>query len=312
MSIQFKTLIKLGLVAAFGAFTTSSLAVAQETPEKNKPTKQSPAPAKQPTFLRVHNDANGTPESLQVAIAKYKIASGPYAGATVDLIGAVHVGEKSYYQELNKRFTEYDAMLYELVADESANKPFEREERDGVNPIGALQTGMKDVLQLKFQLDEVDYSPANFVHADMSPSEFGSDMAKRGDGFVSMFARMMGAGLAVQSSKKSSNQQADMLAAMLTKDPIKVRRAMASQFESMEAQMAGIADKNGKSTLLTERNGKAFQVMERELKAGKKNIGVFYGAGHLLDMHARLIRDFQAEQVEVEWLDAWNLKEIKN
>ena len=35
---------------------------------------------------------------------------------TVDLIGAVHIGDIAYYDELNKQFTQYDALLYELVA----------------------------------------------------------------------------------------------------------------------------------------------------------------------------------------------------
>ena len=262
----------------------------------------------QASFLRIKKTDAGEPESLQVAIARYTFAGGEFNGAYVDLIGAVHVGTKEYYKELNKRFKSYDSMLYELVADPSANKPNKRAERGGFNPLGALQTGMKDVLKLKFQLDEVDYSPANFVHADISGEDFVEDMKQRGDSFIGMFARMMGAGLAAQNSKKGSTQQAELIAAVLAKDTIKLRRVMAEQFESMDSQMAGMADKNGKSTLLTERNTKAFQVMEKEIKAGKKKLAIFYGAGHLLDMHQRLLRDYKTTQTKLEWLDAWPLK----
>ena len=142
----------------------------------------------------------------------------------------------------------------------------------------------------------------------MSPEDFVEDMKLRGDGFVGMFARMMGAGLIAQNSKKGSSQQADMMAAFLAKDTIKLRRVMAEQFESMDSQMAGMADKNGKSTLLTERNTKAFNVMEKELKAGKRKLAIFYGAGHLLDMHQRLLRDYKTIQTKLEWIDAWPLK----
>ncbi len=38
----------------------------------------------------------------------------------VDLIGAVHVAHKEYFQDLNRRFRSYDALLYELVADPDA------------------------------------------------------------------------------------------------------------------------------------------------------------------------------------------------
>jgi hypothetical protein len=141
----------------------------------------------------------------------------------------------------------------------------------------------------------------------MSPEDFVEDMSRRGDSVVGMVARMWGAGLVAQNSKKGSTQQAEMLAAALSKDTFKLRRVMADQFESMDGQMAAMADKNGKSTLLTERNAKAFEVMDKELKAGKKKLAIFYGAAHLLDMHQRLVRDYKATQTKIEWLDAWPL-----
>lgn len=259
-----------------------------------------------PLFLRVDREGK-EPRALQVAIANYEIVSGPFQGAKVDLIGAVHVGTKQYYSDLNQRFRNYDSVLYELVADPEVNKPNQRAE-GGFNPISGLQTGMKEALELSFQLDEIDYSPANFVHADMSPGEFGEDMKKRKDGFIGMFARMMGAGMAVQASKKGQQQQAEMMAAMVSKDPIRLRRVMADQFESMEGQMAGLADKDGKSTLVTERNRKAFEVLQSELEGGKRKLAVFYGAAHLNDMHDRLLKDFQAKPISTDWVDAWPLR----
>jgi hypothetical protein len=305
---------QLPILATFvGLFCHVFFAPALQGQEKEAVSEQ--AGAKQDTesdqskisFLRVKKDGKGAPETLQVAIARYEFTEGANKGAYVDLIGAVHVGSQEYYDELNKRFKNYDALLYELVADPST-KPLPGAERGGFNPLGAMQTGMKDVLKLKFQLDEVDYTPSNFVHADMSPDDFQEDMKQRGDGFVAMFARAMGAGLAVQNSKKGSTQQAEMMAAMLAKDTFQLRRVMAEQFESMDSQMAGLADKNGKSTLLTERNTKAFKVMEQELANGKKRLAIFYGAGHLLDMHQRLLRDYKTKATDFEWLDAWALK----
>jgi len=315
MGLKMKTygLLKfLVIVTAVWTADLPKVAISQEktavlqNASKEDAAKDSEKPEKV-SFLRIKKTDKGEPESLQVAIARYTFEEGDSKGATVDLIGAVHVGSKEYYKELNKRFKSYDAMLYELVADPSANKPDKRAERGGFNPLGAMQTGMKDVLNLKFQLDEVDYSPANFVHADMSPEDFVEDMSRRGDSVVGMVARMWGAGLIAQNSKKGSTQQSEMLAAALSKDTFKLRRVMADQFESMDGQMAAMADKNGKSTLLTERNSKAFEVMERELKAGKKKLAIFYGAAHLLDMHQRLERDYKATQTKIEWLDAWPL-----
>ena len=41
-------------------------------------------------------------------------AAGP--PVTVDLIGAVHIGDVAYYAAAQRRFEQYDALLYELVA----------------------------------------------------------------------------------------------------------------------------------------------------------------------------------------------------
>ena len=307
-------------VLTTGALTTGALttgawtncALGQDSIETNlKETsgkeKKGKSEEKSPLFMRVSQTDAGQPQALECAVAKYKIASGPYAGAVVDLIGAVHVGEKSYYQRLNSMFKSYEAILYELVA-EATDKPQKSERRRGGNPISSIQTGMKDALKLSFQLEEIDYRAKNFVHADMNPSEFSDDMAKRNDGIISMAARLMGAGFALQGSKKSNDAQAEMTAAMLSRDPLRMRRAMANQFESLDNQMVGIADKDGKSTLLTERNAKAFSVLEEQLKAGKRKLGVFYGAGHFPDMHDRLIKDFGAELIETDWVEAWNLR----
>ena len=298
-------------IASLTFFGMTQSSSAQDKP-KGKPSKTDTVKSNKSKkqdgvqFLRIDKEGE-EPRALQVAIARYEIQEGPHKGAIVDLVGAVHVGTKQYYSELNNRFKAYDAVLYELVADPEVNNPSMRDD-SGMNPLSGLQVGMKTALELAFQLDEVDYTPKNFVHADMSPAEFSEDMKKRNDGFLAMFARMMGAGTVQQAGKKGQQQQADLLAAMLSKDPIKLRRVMAKQFEDMEGQMAGLADKSGKSTLLTERNRKAFEVLDQELKAGKSNVSVFYGAAHLPDMHERLLRDFNAKPVKTEWIDAWPLR----
>ncbi len=39
-------------------------------------------------------------------------------GLEVDLIGAIHIADKSYYDTLNESFKGYDALLYEMVGSE--------------------------------------------------------------------------------------------------------------------------------------------------------------------------------------------------
>src|SRR5579872_4209827 len=79
-------------------------------PPKDEP-KKKPEPT---TFLRVKRDKKDTPIALETAIVRYVPKSGE-GGVTVDLIGAVHVGDQAYYDALNKQMEQYDVLLYELV-----------------------------------------------------------------------------------------------------------------------------------------------------------------------------------------------------
>ncbi len=262
-----------------------------------------------PVFLRIKKDSNDSPVALQTSVSSYKIGTGPYAGAIIDLIGAVHVAERKYYVELNRRFKTYDALLYELVADPDVRLADMKKDRGVYNPLSAMQVGMKDALNLTFQLDEVDYKAKNFVHADMTPEEFAADMARRNDGFLAMFARVLGSSIAAQGTPEMAGADAKLLAALMSPNrSIALRQVMAEQFASMDIQLSGLADSKGQSTLLTERNRKAMEVLMAELKKGKRKLGIFYGAAHLKDMDERLVKTFDATRGEVAWLDAWNLK----
>jgi hypothetical protein len=290
----------------FPATFLSAILALQPTTSVQAQDKAETQPAKKEDlkFVRVSKDGK-TPLALQTAVVKYKSDSKETEGVEVTLIGAVHIAEKSYFQDLNKLFTEYDALLYEMVSD--PNQVPEPNQR-GSSPVSSVQVGMKDMLELTFQLDEVDYKAKNFVHADMSPEEFFDSMNKRKEGVFKMFLRSVGSGLAMQGAGKSNDL--DVLTAILSeKRSSGLKRAMAEQFEMMDGQMAALQGDDGRSTLITERNAKAFKVLGEQIKAGKKKIAIFYGAGHLEDMHQRLLDDYRMQPIETKWMDAWDLKE---
>lgn len=267
-----------------------------------------------PRFIRLRRDDQDRPLAMETAVVSY---SGPkYPGVVVDLVGAVHVGDKSYYSELNKLFESYDVLLYELVAPEGTKIPKEGRTEGNAHPIAALQNGMKSILELEHQLECVDYTKKNFVHADMSPAEFAKTMTNRGESFMQMFLRMMGHGMAQQAiaeKKGGDSGSADMaiLMALFSRDRARqLKIAMAQQFEDLEGQMA-IFDGPDGSTIITERNKKAFEVLKAQLAEGKKKIGVFYGAGHLPDMEKRLADDFGLKRDKEQWIVAWTLEKAK-
>lgn len=289
------------------ALASSGLAQPEQT--QTSLSKESSAAGKrsnksdEPEFVRVSKDGKKL-LAMQTAVATYVNPNDPEA-PKITLIGAVHVGESEYYSKLNTMFRSYDALLFEMVMDPDGGIP-SPEER-GVSPVSTIQVGMKEALGLSFQLDEIDYKAKNFIHADMTPDEFFGSMKQRKEGMMQMLFRSMGAGIAMQSAGKSNDLS--MVTAALADDPkLGLRRAFAEQMVEMDGQMAALSGDDGKSTLITERNAKAFEIMDREIAKGRKNLAVFYGAGHLKDMHERLIKQYGMQLEKMEWLDAWDLR----
>ena len=259
----------------------------------------------QPLYLRIKESPSGKPLAMQTAIVRYRGKPGtPYAGKIVDLVGVVHIGQREYYRELNERLSRYDKVLYELVAPDGTRiRPEDLEERRSL--LASMQSGMKDMLNLAYQLEQIDYLAGNFRHADMSPTEFMEDFEERGDSVWKMVARMMGAGLASQS--RTGGDTGVLLALFSDNRSMRMKQAMARQLVDMELVTAGMDDASGDNTLIKGRNEKAFEILNEELEAGHDELAVFYGAGHLPDMAERLEQDFQMRPEATTWLDAWDL-----
>jgi hypothetical protein len=265
------------------------------------------ARASRTEFTRIRHDADHSPVSFETATVHYVQKQSDGSQIEVDLIGVVHIGEKAYYEALNDQFKQYDALLYELVAPEGTRVPRGGRQQTGADPLSGLQTGMKDVLGLEFQLDHIDYHQDNFIHADMSPEEFMESMSKNDESFAKMFFKMLGSSMAIQGSQ-SSMDESDLVLAMFSRDrEMKMRRAMAKQLSGADLAMVAFEGKDG-STIIEHRNGKCFEILEREIKAGKQKVGVFYGAGHLPDMEKRLLEMGFSKTGQPLWYVAWPLR----
>lgn len=280
-------------------------------------------------YVRVRRNDRRLAVALETSVVTMT-SSKQYPDATVDLIGAIHLGETEYYTELNKLFEKYDALLFEAVMPEEAVKRDLRpgvggggqrrtlseeeewtEAKIGLTAISVLQLGMKDALGLDFQLSAVDYAKRNFVHADMTAEEFEATMAKRGESFSQMLAREMAKAVSRQNEQNPLAMNLDMMLSALSDDRVyRIRRIAAVQL-AKAGEGEAFAGPDGTSTIITERNLKALDVLKRELKAGKKKIGIFYGAGHLADMEERMVNDFGFERTDESWLVAWHLRETK-
>jgi hypothetical protein len=295
------------MLCAAAVLTASSYVVAQSPAvDSTKLTEKQSSDTK---FLRLSKDGD-TVESLDIAVTTYK-APGP-EGATVDLVGAVHIGDGSYYDELNTLFDTYDVMLYELVAPEGTVIPKGGRVEPSNNPIAMLQSGAQNMLGLESQLEKVDYTKSHFVRADMTPEQISAKMKERGDTVFTLAMSAFTDAMRTQNLQRKGNDS-EMMKMMertnvfeLFGNPQKMKLMMAYQFAETGSLDASLGESLNQ-LLIVDRNAVAVEGLKKQLADGKKKIGIFYGAAHMPDFEEHLTQKLGLEKVEQKWLKAWDL-----
>jgi hypothetical protein len=253
----------------------------------------------------------GEGDSLETAVVRFESPQ----QVVVDLVGAIHIADKSYYDALNARFRSYDAVLYELVGPPMHERKQEQMKPGGgsgsLQWVGTMQAFMRDTLKLHGQLEGIDYAAKNFVHADMTSSQFHDTREQKQESFLKLYLKLwraQQAAAAEEDGESAADSDAAALATlfriMISKNgSLELKRGMASQFDQVEKLMSGVEEGEG-TVIVGERNRVAFETLDKQLAAGKKKLAIFYGAAHLPDMEQRLLkRGFKRSTTQ--WLKAW-------
>ncbi len=248
-------------------------------------------------FIRVDEDDSAA--RLQTAITRFE-----KKGTFVELIGAVHIADKAYYETLTTRFASYDALLFEMIGGEkyaaqekpAADPALKEKDVSGLHQIYGM---ISRYLDLAGQTDCIDYATKNFVHADLTNAEFNQMQKERGESIL---------GFAMKAAKSDTKETAQpdtsgLIKAMISGRPNLVKLEIIHTLGQGDDQIAALA---GRSVIITDRNQRCLDVMNRELAAGHKKLGIFYGAAHFPDMEKHLLEQgFQRTQQE--WLTAWDI-----
>ncbi len=281
--------------------------------------------AEAPEFIRVEETEAAT--HLQTAVVRFTKGE-----ASVELVGAVHIADKKYYEALNQRFESYEALLFEgiggdkpaaapaaaaevaeapaeapaepEVAEEApveeipaAKVPAKKEKLDGLHT--AYESGAK-WLGLAYQMKVIDYRKANFVHADLSMAEFTALQKERGETLIGFVLK---SGLKKTDKPVKEPSSLKMLVSLVRGDKDGLKRELVHTLGAGDDQVAALA---GDNVIIGDRNAKCLEVLDREVLAGKKKLGIFYGAAHFPDMEKRLVEGGWTKAGE-EWMTAWEI-----
>jgi hypothetical protein len=280
------------LAFAIGAFGLAlGLSLAPPPVQAQPPARQAFQPTK---FTQIKCDANGKPLALQKAIVRYVPAQANKGneGLSVDLIGVIHIGDQKFYEQLNTVFKDYDVVLYEGVKGQPNNK--------------LLAEAMKTLLDYQKPADQMDlvtqskhinYTAANFVHADVSWDDWGKRIQKVDDWLTLSLSLTAD----IYNLAKASPGK---LPGVAPKDPYQKKIQMA-EFHANQGDKA--LGKTLYKLVIELRNDACMEILDRQIATGKKKIAIFYGSGHMLDFERRLLQDYGMQRQSVVWLNAWDL-----
>lgn len=257
-----------------------------------------------PDYIRFEESGKGA--RLQTAVSRFENAQ----GVSVELIGAIHIADKAYYDALNSRFKTYEVVLYELVGGQFKDRQETKKSDSGTRLqwVGWLQEMMRTSLALTGQIEGINYNATNFVHADMGTGEFFGTQETKGESFLGLLLKAWSAQMALSAAGDLPDQPglAKVLEILCRKDsPTELKRLVGREFDQVEKLMAGI-EADGGTVIIGERNRVALEVLDRSLAEGRTKIAIFYGAAHLPDMEKRLdAKGFKKKSTQ--WMTAWDL-----
>ena len=179
---------------------------------------------------------------------------------------------------------------------EGKTAPKKKGEKDA-----GLQAKMADALGLTFQLDAMDSSKANWRSSDMSMDELQARFEAAGVESDQLLKMLDGSSL--------MGKLASMLLGIVKSSPqlaATLKLTMVDLLGSENAMAAGPAEmKKMMDVILVDRNDVVLKDIRSVLDNEKrKDIAVFYGAGHLPDMEMKLKRDFGYAYEGEQWIEA--------
>jgi hypothetical protein len=304
-----------------GAFVGVALMIATVLAVRDLSRKEPPVVELPPQMMRLQGLEKDAAGVLEVPLVRYEGSDSRAKGVTLDYIGAVHIGDEAYYRDLNRRFKEYEGVLYELVADPTRIKQLNSQTAS--SGLGWFQKRLSELMGLSFQLEFVDYQAPNFIHADLSPAQLRAAMDARGESLLALLGKMLTVSIdpSFQRRAKELEHTADslkginplliLLRCATAHEQLKIKRFMARGMLESESLIKMMEGDQGLA-LIHDRNKAVVEVVRREISAGKKRLAIFYGAGHLADLHKRLTTELGFGIKKVEWLPAWTIPASKD
>ena len=234
------------------------------------------------------------------------LASPAEQGPTVTLLGVSHVGDRSYYEKIQKKLDAAALVLFEGVGFGDDGPP--QGNRDDGGGVSELQLSLASSMGLVFQLQAIRYDRPHFRNSDISPEALLSKL-QGGKGKPSAKGGSGGKGDAPDKGKPGGKTDKGNFES----------RQFVEALGSIEGDVTRLAEASGPGmrkfmrALLEDRNAIVFRDLRKVLKQKKppKSIVVFYGAAHMPDLEERIVEKLGFKPAGDEWLTAFGVNPKK-
>lgn len=244
-----------------------------------------------------------TEEVLQTKARKYSSADGK--GPDVWLVGVAHVGQATYYKDLQKLLDTQSTVLYEGVTRKGVDPAAPAKDPKADPRQKSTYQMLSESLQLQFQLYGIDYKRPSFINADLSWEELNEIESKYPKAKSGMSLATIGNLLNADSAQ---GQQLASGLAMIKDDPSSVEAMHLIMIEALSNPdaISQTLSPELNELLIKTRNAKVLSTLKSQLqtKPNQKSIAIFFGAGHMADMEKHLMTDFGYKPGEEKWYSA--------
>lgn len=270
----------------------------------------------QESYIQELRGVGGNPDALQTAIRRFDPVKGQ--GPSIYLVAAVHIGEKSYYEQLQRFLDKQDVVLYEGVRRSrtaTTVKAAHSHAASVAKPSVGIQKKMADALNLQFQLEGIHYDRPQFYNSDMDWDSLTALAKKAGAGTEKKLADLEKS----VSGSPNIGLSGWLLNYMLTQAASRpvlsniLRHAFITALSDPKITEKSSTPDSVKlaSIIVVERNKVVIADLQALLKTSKSkrrslkqmhSIAVFYGAEHMKNMGQHLISDLGYRATNTRWV----------
>jgi hypothetical protein len=196
------------------------------------------------------------------------------------------------------------------LADDRPHNPMDLSRED------SLQGQLADALNLKFQLEAIDYGRSNWRCSDMAADQVDRELEARGLDFGPLGGTLAGSSFPAKviSFLLGLIRMADTFLEGAIADTFKVAMIEMLGDEAIVERGIGQMGKGFAEVIVDQRNQVAIDDLKRiiEREPQVKSVAILYGAAHMNDFESRLIEQLGYQPAQTHWLPAMRVDFTKS